>query len=291
MALPNLPLVYLDGKFLPPAEAKVSVFDRGFLFGDGVYEVVPVFCGRLFRLPHHLTRLEASLREIRLPNPHTGSEWQVIFERLIKANRDGDQSVYLQITRGVAPRDHAFVPDPTPTVFAYAWPITFSPPEQIANGVSAITAEDIRWSRCDIKSIALLGNAMLRTLAVDAGAAETILVRDGQVTEGSASNIFIVSGGRIVTPPKGRFILPGITRDLVVELAHANGIPCAEEAISEEQLFAADEVWMTSSTKEVLAITRVNDRPIGTGRPGPMHARLFGLYRDYKRAFCEGRVS
>jgi D-alanine transaminase len=292
MASPAYPsIVYLNGQFLPPTEAKVSAFDRGFVFGDGVYEVIPVFGGRLFRLPQHLVRLDNSLREIRLPNPHTASEWQAIFERLMRENGSVDQSVYLQITRGAAPRDHAFPAEVTPTVFAYAQPLKYPPSEQIASGISAITAPDIRWSRCDIKAIALLANALLRQQAVEAGASETILIRDGVVTEGAASNIFIVSGGRLVTPPKGPFILPGVTRDLVVEIARARGISCAEDRITEAQLFAADEVWMTSSTKEILPITRINDRTISDGRPGPMHARVFALYKEYKRAFCEGRVN
>jgi D-alanine transaminase len=289
-ALPDLPLVYLNGAFLKPAEAKVSAFDRGFVFGDGVYEVIPVFGGRLFRLPHHLSRLDDSLREIRLPNPLTPDQWLAIFTRLIDAGGGGDQSVYLQVTRGVAPRDHAFPPKTTPTVFAYAQPLKYPSPGQIEHGVSAVTRSDIRWSRCDIKAIALLANALLRQEAIDQGAAEAILLRDGFVTEGAASNIFIVRNGELLTPPKGQFILPGITRDLVLELARANAIPCAERGIAEAELFAADEVWLTSSTKEVLPITRLDGRLVGSGKPGPLHARLLALYRDYKRAFCDGRV-
>lgn len=305
--LPDLPLVYLNGDFLKPSEAKVSAFDRGFIFGDGVYEVIPVFGGRLFRLPHHLTRLEASLKEIRLPNPLSAGEWQAIFTRLIQANAvqgstnaagagsagaagHADQSIYLQVTRGVAPRDHAFPPKTTPTVFAYAQPLRYSPAADIENGVAAITASDLRWSRCDIKAIALLANALLRQEAIDQGAAEAILLREGFVTEGAASNIFIVKDGQLLTPPKGPFILPGITRDLVLELARANQIPCAERVIAEAELFAADEVWLTSSTKEILPITRLNGRAVGGGKPGALHARLLALYRDYKRAFCDGRV-
>jgi D-alanine transaminase len=289
--LPDLPLVYLNGEFLPPAQARVSAFDRGFIFGDGVYEVIPVFGGRLFRLPQHLARLDASLGEIRLRNPLAAGEWQAIFERLIQTNGKNDQSIYLQVTRGVAPRDHAFPPDVTPTVFAYSQPLKYPPAEQLASGVAAITESDIRWTRCDIKAIALLANALLRQQAIESGAAEAILIRDGVVTEGAASNIFIVERGRLVTPPKGPFILPGITRDLVVELARAHGVPCAEEPIREQQLHAAEEVWMTSSTKEILPITRIDNRTVGGGRPGPMHARMFALYRAYKQAFCEGRVN
>ena len=282
--------VYLNGAFLPPAEARVSAFDRGFVFGDGVYEVIPVFGGRLFRLPHHLARLDNSLREIRMTNPLPAAEWQRVFERLVEIQGGGELSIYLQITRGVAPRDHAFPPNLTPTVFAYATPLKYPPAEQVERGISAITAPDIRWLRCDIKAIALLPNAMLRSQALDAGAAEAILLRDGFMTEGAASNIFVVRGGRLVTPPKGPLILPGVTRDLVLELARAHGVACAEEAVSEAALRTADEVWMTSSTKEILAVTRLDGKPVGNGKPGPMHARLLTLYKEYKRAFGEGRV-
>jgi D-alanine transaminase len=285
----NLAQVYLNGEFLPPNQARVSVFDRGFIFGDGVYEVIPVFGGRLFRLPHHLSRLDASLGAIRLRNPHTQQEWNNIFTRLL-AEGSGDQSIYLQITRGVAPRDHAFPPNITPTVFAYAQPLKYSPPEQLAQGVAAVTAADIRWQRCDIKAIALLANALLRQEAIDQGAVEAILLRDGVITEGAASNIFVIKNGRLVTPPKGPFILPGITRDLVVEIARAKGIPCDELPVKIETLTSADEVWLTSSTKEILPITRIDGRPVGNGKPGPMHAKMFALYKEYKQAFIQGQV-
>lgn len=283
-------LVYLNGEFLPPDQAKVSVFDRGFIFGDGVYEVIPVFGGRLFRLPHHLSRLEASLSAIRLRNPHSTEEWKAIFARLLADQTDGDQSIYLQITRGVAPRNHAFPTNVTPTVFAYAQPLKYSPAEQIAEGIAAVTAEDIRWQRCDIKAIALLANALLRQQAIEQQAEEAILIREGIVTEGAASNIFIVKGDRLVTPPKGPFILPGITRDLVVEIARANGIACDEAPVKAGILPSANELWLTSSTKEILPITRLDGKPVGRGKPGPMHARLFSLYKEYKQAFIRGQV-
>lgn len=283
------PLVYLNGEFLPPERAAVPVFDRGFIFGDGVYEVIPVFGGRLFRLAHHLARLDNSLAQIHLRNPLTAGEWERIFARLIEGNGP-DQSIYLQVTRGVAPRDHAYPPNIPPTVFAYAQALKYPAPETIAAGVAAITTVDIRWARCDIKAIALLANAMLRQEATERGAVEAILVRDGVVTEGAASNIFIVRQGRLITPPKGPFILPGITRDLALELARAHRIPCAEETIPEASLYDADEIWLTSSMREILPITRLNDKPVGTGRPGPMHARVFALYKDYQRAVCAGKA-
>ena len=286
----NVKSVYLNGEFLPPERASVSVFDRGFIFGDGVYEVIPVFGGRLFRLPHHLTRLERSAAEIRLRNPLTHAEWEQVFARLVRDNGGGDQSVYLQITRGVAPRDHAFPPGATPTVFAYAQPVKYPAPDAIAPGVAAVTAGDVRWLRCDIKAIALLANALLRQQAIDQGAAEAILIRDGMAMEGAASNIFVVRNGTLITPPAGPLILTGITRDLVLELAQANGIPAREEPIPEAALHDADEIWLTSSVREVTAVTQLNDRPVGSGRPGPLHARLLTLYRNYKQAFCEGNV-
>ncbi|MHB8535779.1 MAG: D-amino acid aminotransferase [Sulfuricaulis sp.] len=300
----NMSQVYLNGRFLPPDQAKVSVFDRGFIFGDGIYEVIPVFGGRLFRLPQHLARLEASLAAIRLSNPHTAREWNDIFAHLLAQERrgsgpaadpvtptgTGDHSIYLQVTRGVAARDHAFPQNVTPTVFAYAQPLKYAAPEQLTQGVAAVTTEDIRWQRCDIKAIALLANALLRQQAIEQGAVEAILVRDGVVTEGAASNIFIVKNNRLLTAPKGPYILPGITRDLVVEIANAKKIACDELPVSIEALRAADEVWLTSSTKEILPITRIDGTPVGDGKPGPMHARMFALYREYKQAFIQGKA-
>lgn len=290
MNFPNIPLVYLNGKFLAPEEAKVSAFDRGFIFGDGVYEVIPVFEGRLFRLVAHLRRLAASLREIRLPNPLNDAQWLNVFMSLITAAGPGDHSIYLQITRGVAPRDHAFPAQVEPSVFAYIQPIKYPSAEQVERGVAAITLTDIRWSRCDIKAIALLANALARSQAIEAGAAEAILIRDGFVTEGAASNVFIVQDGRLLTPPKSPFLLPGVTRDLVLELARDNRITAAEAPVSEAALRSAEEILMTSSTKEILAITRLNGQPVGDGRPGRVYRRLLEHYREYKQAFCQGRV-
>lgn len=283
-------LVYLDGEFLAPEAAKVSVFDRGFIFGDGVYEYIPVFGRRLFRLTQHLARLEASLLEVRIPNPLTPTRWREIFDRLIADNDADDQSIYIHITRGVAPRDHGFPENAKPTVFVYAQPLKYPTTEQLARGVAAITTRDIRWGRCDIKAIALLANALLRQQALEAGATEAILIRDGFMTEGAACNIFIVGDGCARTPPKGPFILPGITRDLALELMRAHGVPCEERAVSEAELRAADEIWLTSSSREILPITRLDGRAIAAGNPGPLHARVFALYREYKRAFCEGKV-
>jgi len=284
------PLVYLNGAFVPPDQARVSAFDRGFVFGDGVYEVIPVYGHRPFRLSQHLARLDASLASIRLTNPLPAKEWEQVFTHLMKSIDTDDQSVYLQVTRGPAPRDHAFPKEVKPTVFAYAAPLKYPDAAQIREGVSAITVEDIRWQRCDIKAIALLPNVLLRQQAMDAGAAEAILVRDGIATEGSASNIFAVIDGVLITPPKGPFILPGVTRDLVLELARANGVTCNERALQVDELFRASEFMLSSSTKELLPITRLDGKTIGNGQPGPIHAKLFSLYQEYKRDFRAGRV-
>jgi len=282
--------VYLNGAFVAPEAAQVSAFDRGFVFGDGVYEVIPVYGGRAFRLKHHLQRLEASLAAIGLSNPLSHAQWQAVFEKLIRTNTGDDQYIYLQVTRGVALRDHAFPKDTLPTVFAYSQPLKPPDAAQLANGIPAITIPDNRWLRCDIKAIALLPNVLLRQQAQAYGAVEAILIRDGFLTEGAASNIFVVRGERLLTPPRGPFILPGITRDLILELARAHDVDCRETAVSEAELLGADEIWMTSSTKEILAITRLNDKPVGGGKPGPKQARFRQLYEEYKRAFRVGQA-
>ena len=284
------PLVYLNGAFLPPEQAQVSVFDRGFVFADGVYEVIPAYGGRPFRLPQHLARLDNSLAGIRLSNPMSSRDWQAVFTRLVKAGGREDQSVYLQVTRGPAPRDHAFPKQTSPTVFAYSQTLKYPEPAQLAAGVAAITVPDIRWQRCDIKAIALLPNVLMRQQATEQGAAEAILLRDGLMTEGSASNIFVVLKNTLVTPPKGPFILPGITRDLALELARTHGVACEERAVTEFELRSAEELMLSSSTKELLPITRLDGKPVGNGKPGPLHARLHALYQDYIRDFRAGKV-
>jgi len=276
-------LVYLDGQFLPKSDAKISVMDRGFLFGDGVYEVIPVYGGRLFRFRHHLERLERSLSSVRIANPYSLEEWQAILDRLVAQLPDTDQGVYLQVTRGAAPkRDHAIPPDIRPTVFAMSNPIEPLSPQAREQGVAAITIEDIRWSYCQIKAVTLLANVLLRQIAAEAGAMEAVLIRDGAITEGAASNVFVVLEGRLFTPPKSDRLLPGITRDLVLELAREAEIPCAEQEIRAEALSSADEIWLTSSTKEVVPVTRIDGCAVGTGRPGPIWMRMAELYREYK---------
>lgn len=279
----NGPLVYLNGEFLPLDQARVSVLDRGFLFGDGVYEVIPVYGGRPLRLEEHLRRLDDSLRGIRMTSPLVRSEWAEIIGRLI----DGvdDHSVYLQVTRGVGlARDHSIPVGVRPTVFAMGSPITPVP----AAGARAITLEDIRWRWCNIKAITLLPNVLLRQQAVERGCAEAVLVREGHITEGTASNVFAVIGGVIVTPPKGPELLPGITRDLVLELVRAEGLPAREQAIPLEEFAGAEEIWITSSTREVLPVVELDGRPVGRGRPGLVWERVSALYQDFKRRFKRG---
>jgi len=283
--------VFLNNEYLKPEQAKVSVFDRGFVFGDGVYEVIPVFGARPFRLDQHLQRLENNLDHLGIKSPVTSKEWAQIINKLITDNGSEDQSVYLQITRGEAPRDHSFPDNVTPTVLAYSHPLEYPDKITIEQGVSAITAPDIRWQRCDIKSTALLANVLMRQQAKESGVMEAILLRDDIVTEGAASNIFIVSDKLIMTPSRGYEILPGITRDLVIELAKANDIGCDETTITKEQLFAANEVWMTSSTREILPITRIDNQPVGNGKPGPMHKRMFRIYQQYKQDFRDGVIA
>jgi len=279
--------VYLNGDFLPIERAQISVMDRGFVFGDGVYEVIPVYGGRLFRLEQHLQRLARSLAEIRLADPLSGDQWRHCLQDLVTRNGDGDQSMYVQITRGIAPRDHAFPKEVKPTVYAASSPLRPQAAEVVEDGVAAICMPDIRWQRCDIKAITLLANILLRQQAIDEGAVEAILVRDGLVNEGAASNLFIVKGGELITPPKGAYLLPGITRDLVLELAAAHAITFREAAITPQDLADAEEVWLTSSTREILPVTRLDKRAVGNGKPGPLWRRMTALYQDYKQGVRE----
>jgi D-alanine transaminase len=275
--------VFLNGKLLPVEQATVSVLDRGFIFGDGVYELVPVYSRVPFRLDEHLARLERSLGEAKIRNPYTRVQWRAHIYGLIDAQAFDDQSIYFQVTRGVAKRDHAFPKSVEPTVFMMANPLVNPPQEQVERGAPAVSAADNRWLRCDIKSISLIGNVLLRQLSAEAGAAETILFRDGKLTEASASNVFIVRRGVIESPPKSHLILPGITYDVVVELARANGLPLEFKALAEAEVRSADEIWVTSSSKEVLAIVALDGKPVGEGRPGPAFRRMYQLYQEFKQ--------
>ena len=275
-------MIYLNGEFMPIEQARIPVLDRGFIFGDGVYEVIPVYSRHPFRLAEHLLRLQSSLDSIKLANPHDDATWIRLIRRLIELNEPEDQSLYMHITRGPAKRDHAFPKHVTPTVFLMSNPLTTPPQQQVNEGVSAITAADNRWLRCDIKAIALLPNVLLRQEAVEAGCVEAVLLREGFMTEGAASNIFVVRNDVLLAPPKNHLMLPGITYDVVLELAQAAGIRHEVREISEAELRGAQEVWLTSSTREVLAITRLDDTPVGNGKPGPMFSRMYTLYQDYK---------
>ena len=276
-------MVFLNGEILPIEQAKIPVLDRGFIFGDGIYELVPVYSRVPFRLEEHLTRLERSLGEVRIKNPYTRAQWRDVIQRLIAAQPFEDQGLYFQVTRGVAKRDHAFPQGVEPTVFAMSNPLVSPPAALVERGAAARSAEDFRWQRCDIKSISLIGNCLLRQVSADAGEAETILFRDGRLTEASASNVFVVRGGVIQAPPKSHLILPGITYDVVVELARDAGLPLEFRDIAETEVRAADELWVTSSSKEVLAIVALDGKPIGDGKPGPVFRRMYGLYQEFKR--------
>jgi len=282
---------YLNGSFLPLEEARVSVMDRGFLFGDGVYEVIPVYGKRLFRLAHHLKRLQNSLDAVRIYNPLADDKWENILTELIKRNSGSDQAIYLQVTRGVAARrDHAFPEDTSPTVFAMSTPVPASVDIASVAGIRAITLEDNRWKHCNIKAITLLPNVLLRQEAVDAGTAEAILIKDGFAIEGAASNIFIVSNGILITPPNSPALLPGITRDLILELAVNNSIPHREAGIPLDELLSADEIWLTSSTREISPVIMLDDTTVGKGASGPVWKRMISLYQDYKEALRAGRA-
>jgi D-alanine transaminase len=282
-------IAYLNDEYLPLEQARVSVLDRGFLFADGVYEVIPVYGGRLFRLDQHLDRLDGSLDGIRLANPLSRPQWRAILARLVDMNGGGEQSVYFQVTRGAAAkRDHLFPANVPPTVFAMSSPLKAIDGKWLQEGAQAITLPDIRWQYCHLKTISLLPNVLMRQLADDSGADEAILIRDGLATECTVSNLFIVREGVIVTPPKSEYLLPGITRDLLLDLAHSHGMPSRERAIPEAELATADEIWITSSSKEVIPATRLNGRNIGDGRPGPMWRRMFDHYQEYKNRLIAG---
>ena len=276
--------VYLNGQFLPLTEAGVSPLDRGFLYGDGVYEVIPVYSRRAFRIDEHLKRLQATLDGIKLANPLAADGWKDVIFQLIATAPWDDQSIYLQVTRGADnKRDHAFPPTTVPsTAFAFASPLVTTPADVRAKGVAAISVPDLRWSRCDLKVISLLANVLARQQAVEAGCAEALLIRDGWLKEGAASNIFVVKNGVLLAPPKTHLMLPGITYDVILELAAQHGQQLEVREISETELRAADEVWMTSSTKEILAITTLDGAPVGNGQPGPCGEQMWQWYQDFK---------
>ena len=283
VALPNEAdiTVHFDGAFMPLSQARVHPLDRGFIYGDGVYEVIPAYGGHYLRLDAHIARLERSLAEARIANPYPAQRWADILTELLTRHGGGDASVYLQVTRGVAPRDHAF-PDCPPTVFAMPRALKPVPAEQVERGLKAISLADIRWQWCQIKSISLQGAAMLRQQAIDAGADEAILHRGRWVTEGAAANLFAVIDGAVLTPPPSNWLLHGITRDLVLELAAQVDLRVDERPLRLKELLAADEIWLSSSTREVLAVTQLDGAPVGDGRPGPAWRRVWDAYQAFK---------
>lgn len=285
-------LCYLNGEYLPLNEARISPLDRGFIFGDGVYDVTPVYGRRLFRFDEHMARLERGLEKIRIPNPHTRAEWLERCRRLVQAlaEKTGaeDQVVYIQVSRGVAPRDHVMPKGLAPTVFMMTNPMKPPSAEQRHHGVACVTARDFRWERGDIKSTSLLGNVLARQMSADHGAVETILFRDGWLTEASACNVWIVHEGAVLGPPMSGHVLEGIRVGLMRELCESCGIAYNQRPIPEADVLAADEVLLTSATKEVLPVTRIDGEPVGhgalRGKPGPVYARLYEAYQDAKRS-------
>ncbi len=286
----NDALCYLNGEVLPISQAKVSVLDRGFIFGDGIYEAVPVYGRRLFRFDEHMARLGRSLAKLRIPNPAGRDEWLARSRSLVSATFEAtgaeDQLVYIQVTRGVAPRDHVMPPGLTPTVFMMANPMKPATPEQRHQGVACITARDFRWERGDIKSISLLGNVLARQMSADHGALETIMFRDGFLTEAAASNVWVVHEGALLGPPKSEHVLEGIRVDLLRELCEDCGIAYNLRPIPEADVHSADEVLLSSATKEVLPVTKIDGEPVGhgalRGKPGPVYARLYEAYQQAK---------
>ncbi len=273
--------VYLNGRYLPIEDATISVLDRGFLFGDGVYEVIPAYRGHLFEFEAHMTRLDNSLAGIRIDNPYSLDEWRDIFSPLLEEGTDG--YIYLQITRGVAAkRDHLFPESAVPTVFAMSSPILPYPHRD--TGITAVCLQDSRWQHCHIKAITLLANVLLRQEACEHGGAEAILIKNGFVTEGSSSNVFAVIHGLLLTPPLSHGILPGITRAVILKIAEANAIPYCEQAISIDDLKQADEIWIASSIREIVPVVELDARAIGGGKPGPVWRTVNRLFQAYKHS-------
>ncbi len=281
-------LCYINGEYTPLNQAKVSVLDRGFIFGDGIYEVVPVYGRRLFRFDEHMARLERSLTKLRIPNPHSRPEWLMRCRRLIEAQASEDQLIYIQVTRGVALRDHVMPAGIEPTVFMMVSAMKQPSPEQRHQGVACVSARDFRWERGDIKSISLLGNVLARQISADQGAVETIMFRDGFLTEAASCNVWVVREGAVLGPPKSEHVLEGIRYELIRDLCEQEGLAFNLRPISEGEVTSADELMLSSATKEVLAITTLDGQPVGhgaaRGKPGPAYARLYEAYQRAKQA-------
>lgn len=265
---------FLNGKFMPPDECRIPALDRGFIFGDAVYEVVPVYAGAPFECDAHIARLERSLRETGMPNPHSRDAWRALIAELIRHSGGGDMWAYVQVTRGVAPRAHLPPDGLAPTVFALSAPLERPPPEAQTRGVSAVVVEDLRWHRCDIKTTSLIANIMTCREAQARDADEAIMVRDGLLTEAASANVVVVHAGVPTTPPEGNALLPGITRRVVVDIAREHGVPLREEPVPAARLRDADEIWLTSSVRDIKPVTRLDGRPVGDGKPGPWWRRF-----------------
>lgn len=289
--LPELPC-YLNGEFSTLREAKISVMDRGFIFGDGVYEVVPVYAGRPFRFDQHMARLDRSLAELRIANPMSHARWRELADQLIaayakslgKSTGQTDQLVYIQVTRGVAMRDHVMPPDIQPTVFATSNRISPPTAAERAAGVACVSAEDFRWKKAHIKSISLAGSVLARQISADVGAAETVMFRDGFLSEGAAANVWVVKEGRVIGAPRDNLVLEGIRYGLLEELCMEAGIPFELRRVTRDEVFSADELLLSNATKEVLPVTRLDGQPIGSGRPGPIYEQLYAGYQRAKQA-------
>jgi D-alanine transaminase len=281
-----LPVCFLNGEFVPLREARISPLDRGFLYSDGVYEVTPVYGGRPFRFAEHHARLTRSLKEIRMEDPLAPAAWRDLYRELIERNHatTSDLYIYVQVTRGAEHgRNHAPLPDVPRTVFAFASPWPTPRAGAFENGMPAITADDTRWARCDIKSVSLLANVLLRQLAVDEGATETILLRDGQLTDASASSVHVVIDGELRTPPNSWKLLPGTTRGVIEEIAAKAAVKWRSAPVSERELRGASEILLGAATREVQPVTSLDGKPVGTGKPGPVWRKLHDAYQAYKR--------
>jgi len=277
-------IVYLNGAFTPLSEARISVLDRGFIFGDGIYEVIPIYGGRPFRAAQHLARLARSLSAIGMRNPHDEAGWMALIGQVAEANSPADQMIYIQVTRGVARRAHAFPRDVEPTVFIMSSPMALPSAQARERGVACVTMEDSRWLHCDIKSTSLLGNVLAAQHAAEHDATEAIQFRDGWLTEASSSNVWIVKDGVVSAPPKDALILEGIRYALIESLCEAAGIPLQSRRIAREEVFAADEVLLSSASKEILPVVSIDGRAVGQGVPGPVFARLYAGYQAAKAA-------
>ena len=293
-ALPDTPC-YLNGEFSTLKDAKISVLDRGFIFGDGIYEVVPAYAGKLFRFEQHMARLNRSLAELRIANPMTQDQWREIARKLIAdyahstgtPTENGNQIIYIQLTRGVAMRDHPMLPGLSPTVFIMVNPMKLPSQQQRAQGVACVTANDFRWEKAHIKSTSLLGAVFSRQISVDAGALETVMFRGDYLSEAAASNVWVVKDGKVMGPPKDQLVLEGIRYGLIEDICRTAGIGFELRRISRAEVLAADELLLSSATQEVLPITRLDNEPVGTGKPGPVYARLYAAYQQAKQEQAE----